>query len=104
MSPRKPSGAPSDTYVGSLVGKSNSDVMPGSDCPLSLRKNPSKFPHSRDHRYDDWIDQPFANRRSASSVTASYSCAGLSNEIGTPRLPATGVSVFGLVTKYSTLL
>ena len=31
--------------------------MLGSDCPLSLRKNPSKFPVSRDQRYDEASDQ-----------------------------------------------
>ena len=40
--------------------------MPGSDWPLSLRKKPSKFPVSRDHRYDEVSDQllrqPFGGR------------------------------------------
>lgn len=38
ISPEPKSGPPMAVQLGSLVGKSNSDVIAGSDCSLSLRK------------------------------------------------------------------
>ena len=55
----------------SLVGRSNSDVMPGSDYPLSLRKKPSKFPSSRLQLYEACSRRLSPKRLSANTSTAS---------------------------------
>ena len=34
--------------------------MPGSDWPLSSRKNPSNVPRRREYRYEAWSDQRFS--------------------------------------------
>jgi hypothetical protein len=78
MSPRQPKAAPSAVKLGSFVGKSKSDVMPGSAWPLSERKKPSKLPVSSDQRYEAIIDQLLEKLLFKVTSIAWYLCVGSS--------------------------
>src|SRR5688500_18130814 len=92
------------TKLGSLVGKSNSDEIAGSDWPLSERKKPSKFPSSLLKRYEAIALQLPVKRLFNVTSKALYVCWTSSNDAGDrPQQFATGLSPSTLVMKYSTL-
>src|SRR5262245_43219852 len=103
MSPAPPWTSLYWTYVGSSVGKSKSEVIAGSDCPLSDRKNPSKFPSSLANRYDAIADQLFDSLRFNVTSNALYLCVGPSNAlVSSPPQLTVGIeeSIFAIA--YST--